>query len=135
MSEVVINADGKVLGRMAVQVAEQLKDGNQVHVINAEKAVVTGDRENVFQDYRDKRERGNREHGPYYPKAPDRIVKRTVNGMMPNNKNGQEAFKRLRTYVGNPDGRETGEDAFESKAVDDLKGRNYVSIQEISAHM
>ncbi len=135
MSEIVIDAEGTVLGRLAVQVAEQLKDGNQVHVINAEKAVVTGDREEIFQGYRDKRARGSREHGPYYPKAPDRIVKRTVRGMMPDNTDGQEAFKRLRTYVGNPDGFDTDDGTVTAKTVDDLKGRNYVSIHEISAHM
>jgi len=135
MTETVIDADGRVLGRLAVQVAERLKDGDDVHVINAEKAVVTGDREKVFQDYRDKQDRGNREHGPYYPKAPDRIVKRTVRGMMPDNTEGQEAFKRLRTYVGNPEDLETGDEPVDIKSTDDLKGRNYVSIHEISAHM
>lgn len=122
-----------ILGRMAVTAAEHLKDGNNVYVINADQAVVTGDRENVFDKYRKKQEIGNRESGPHYPKAPDRMVKRTIKGMLPKNKEGREAFKRLRTYSGNPDGLEA--DDIETKTTADLQGRNYVSLQEITAHM
>ncbi len=133
MSEIVIDAEGTILGRMAVTVAEHLKDGTDVYVINADKAIVTGDRENVFNKYRKRQELGNRESGPHYPKAPARIVKRTIKGMLPKNKDGRQAFKRLRTYSGNPDGLEA--DDIEMKTAADLKGRNYVSIQEITAHM
>ncbi len=133
MSEIVIDAEGMVLGRMAVTVAERLKDGDSVYVINADQAIVTGDREEVFNKYRKKQEIGNRESGPHYPKAPDRIVKRTIKGMLPKNKDGQQAFKRLRTYSGNPDGLEA--DSIETKTTADLQGRNYVSLQEVTAHL
>lgn len=136
MSEIVVDADGMILGRMAVAIAERLKAGDEVHVINAENAVVTGRREKVFADYRKKRDKGSREKGPYYPKAPDRLVKRTVRGMLPKNNEGRAALKRLRTYQGNPADLEPNDDeTVEAKTVNELKGRNYVSMEEISAHM
>lgn len=135
MAQITVDAEGRILGRLAVQVAERLKDGDEVHVINSEEAVVTGKREKIFEDYRAKRNKGSREKGPFYPKAPDRIVKRTVRGMLPKNNEGRDAFKRLRTYTGNPEGLEVGENTVDAKTVTDLQGRNYVSINEISAHM
>lgn len=130
---VVIDANGTILGRMATTAAQYLKEGEDVEIINAEKAVVTGRKEDVFEKYTAKRERGSRDHGPYYPKAPDRIVKKTITGMLPKNNDGREVSKRLRTYRGNPDGLDA--DAADLKTTADLKGREYVSIEEISAHM
>lgn len=135
MAQITVDAEGRILGRLAVQIAERLKNGDEVHVINSEQAVVTGKREKIFEDYRAKRNKGSREKGPFYPKAPDRIVKRTVRGMLPKNNQGRDSFKRLRTYNGNPEDLEVGEDTVEVKTVTDLKGRNYVSINDISAHM
>lgn len=134
MAQITIDADGKILGRLAVQAAEYLKQGDEVFIINAEEAVVTGRREEIFENYREKRNIGSREKGPFFPKAPDRILKRTIRGMLPKTNTGRQAFKRLRTYTGNPDGLETGETT-DIKTVSDLQGRNYVSLQEISANM
>lgn len=130
---VVIDANGKILGRMATKAAQQLKDGEDVHIINAERAVVTGRREDVFEKYRAKQEIGNRDHGPYYPKAPERMVKRTVEGMLPKSNDGRDMVKQLKTYNGNPEGFDADENGI--KSVTDLQGSEYVSMQEISAHM
>lgn len=126
----IIDAERKVLGRLASDVAQRLQDGEEVRIINAEKAVVSGDREDVFERYRAKRERGSRDRGPFYPQEPGRIMKRTVRGMLPKNNEGREQLKRLRTYQGNPDGIES-EDVDVSSG-DDLKNRNYVTLKEIA---
>lgn len=135
MSELVVDADGRILGRLAASIAQRLKDGDTVHVVNAEEAIVTGEREAVFEDYRQKRERGNRDHGPYFPKAPDRILKRTVKGMLPDSDDGREAFKRLKTYSGTPDGLDADETELDVRSASDLQGSEYVSLQEITNHM
>lgn len=129
----IIDADGTVLGRMASTAAAALKDGEEVHIVNAEKAVVTGRPEDTYERYRGKRERGNRDHGPHYPKAPDRIVKRTIKGMLPKSNDGRDMGKRLRTYRGNPD--DLDADDVDVKTVDDLAGSRYVTIEEISDHI
>lgn len=133
MAEHVIDADGMILGRLATHVAQRLTDGDTVHVVNAERAVVTGRADAVYEDYRARRKRGSRDHGPNFPKAPDRIVKRTVRGMLPKNAEGREALKRLRTYRGNPQEREAAET--DVKTVDDLAGSNAVTIEKISQNI
>lgn len=130
---VVIDADGKILGRLATMVVAHLNDGDEVHVINAEKAVVTGRKEDVFEEYRQKRERGNRDHGPYFPERADRILKHSVRGMLPDTEDGRQAFKKLRTYQGNPE--DLDADDVDVKSTGDLQGRNYVTMQEITDHM
>ncbi|MFB6166682.1 MAG: 50S ribosomal protein L13 [Candidatus Nanohaloarchaea archaeon] len=124
------DAEGKVLGRLASQVSRRLKEGEEVRIVNSEKAVVTGDREEVYEKYRERREKGSRESGPRFPKAPERIVKRTVRGMLSEGADGREAFKNLKTYRGNPEDLETSENGV--KTVEDLERRNAVTVEEIS---
>lgn len=127
-----IDADGMILGRMASTAAQELKEGEDVTIVNAEKAVVTGRREEVFERYRKRRQLGDRKR-MNFPKAPERIVRRTVRGMLPDTAEGKEAAKRLRTHRGNPSEMETVD--ADIKTTDDLQGRNWVTIQEITDHI
>lgn len=105
---VVLDATDQVLGRFASLVAKRLLTGDEVHVLNAEKAIVTGKRLTLLSEYLEKRHMGSttgriRGKGPYYPRRPDRILRRVVRGMLPYQKpHGREALKRLRVYVGVP---------------------------------
>src|SRR5512137_2737754 len=99
----VINGDGLLLGRMASAVAKRALSGEEIAIINAEKAVISGSRAQVLTHYGHKRNRGSREGGPFFPRRPDHIVKRTVRGMLPYKRTvGSDAFKRVRVYVGVP---------------------------------
>jgi len=99
----IINADGMILGRMASILATRLLAGEEIAVVNAEKAVISGTRARVFAIYRRKRERGSREGGPFFPRRPDHIVKRTIRGMVPyKRERGDSALKRVKVYVGVP---------------------------------
>lgn len=105
---VVLDATDQVLGRFASVVAKRLLAGDEVHVVNAENAIVTGDRKRLLAEYLEKRHMGSsasriRGKGPYYPRRPDRIVRRAIRGMLPYQKpHGRAALKRLRVYVGVP---------------------------------
>lgn len=129
----VIDAEGRILGRLASYAAEKVVEGEEVDIVNAEKAVVSGAPDEVFERYRGRRKRGSRESGPRFPKAPERIVKRTVRGMLPKGSSGKEAFKRLKTHRGNPGGLEPGDN--DVKTVEDLKGRKHVTLEEISENI
>ena len=99
-----IDASNQVLGRLASLVARQVLSGEQVAVVNAEKAVVIGNPRAIVESYKERRDRGDPYHGPFYPRHPDRIVKRTVRGMLPyKTQRGREAFKRLRVFNSIPD--------------------------------
>jgi large subunit ribosomal protein L13 len=99
----VINADGLLLGRMASLVAKRALSGEEIAIINAEKTVISGSRARVFAHYGQKRSRGSREGGPFFPRRPDHIVKRTIRGMIPYKRPaGSDALKRVKVYVGVP---------------------------------
>ncbi|WP_048149388.1 50S ribosomal protein L13 [Palaeococcus ferrophilus] len=102
----IINADGLILGRMASKVAKMLLEGEEVVIVNAEKAIITGNREYIFAKYKQKtlfRSISNPRRGPFYPKRSDEIVRRTVRGMLPWKKDkGRKAFRKLKVYAGIP---------------------------------
>ena len=99
----IINADGMILGRMASILATRLLAGEEIAVVNAEKAIISGTRARVFGIYKRKRERGSREGGPFFPRRPDHIIKRTIRGMVPyRRERGHDALKRIKVYVGVP---------------------------------
>ncbi len=99
----VIDATGHVVGRLSSFVAKRLLEGEQIHIVNSEKAIITGDSERIYREYQEIRGIGSQRKGPFYPRRPDRILKRTVRGMLPYQKpRGRAALKRLKVYVGLP---------------------------------
>ena len=91
-ADVVVDARDCILGRVASQVAEAALDGDRVAVINAEDAVITGSEDDIMSTFRKRRDLGS-DSGPYYPKRPDEILKRSIRGMLPYKKQrGHEAF-------------------------------------------
>lgn len=116
----IVDAENKVLGRLASQVARILRGkhkpafspsvdtGDHVVVVNAEKVVLTGRKES---------EKVYRHHSAYpgglkettiarmREKHPDRIVFNAVKGMMPKNRLGRAQLKKLKIYAGPDDGR------------------------------
>lgn len=102
MPEKIIDADGAVLGRLASEVAKLLLTGQKITIVNAEKAVVSGEPSRTFKRFLEKRQRGSHK-GPFYPKQPDRLMRRVVRGMLPYKKErGRNALKNLKVVVGNP---------------------------------
>ncbi|MFB6158887.1 MAG: 50S ribosomal protein L13 [Candidatus Nanohalobium sp.] len=131
----VVDAEGMVLGRLASEVAQYARDGEEVRVVNSEKAVISGDEEEVKADYMQKHERGRRDRGPYFPKRADKILKRTVRNMLPDGSDGRDTRSRVRTYLGVPDQMEDEVEEVDVKSGDELKHRNYVKLGEVSEHI
>ena len=101
----VINAEGLILGRLCTHVAKRLLNGEEIVVVNAERAIVSGRRAQLLEFYKHRRKRGKSHltKGPYYPRTADRIVKRSVRGMVEYRKpSGRAALKRLKVYLGVP---------------------------------
>jgi large subunit ribosomal protein L13 len=103
----IIDGENTVLGRLASNVAKRLLCGERIVIVNAEKVVVSGEPRKVIEIYKEKHQKRtltNPKRGPFWPKQPDRFVKRTIRGMLPRHKmRGREAYKRLRVYIGIPD--------------------------------
>jgi len=99
----IIDATDARLGRLASYVAKLIMKGERVTIINAEKAIITGDPDVVAEKYLERRRRGSPHHGPFFPKRPDLIVYRAIRGMVPRKKSkGREALRRLTVYMGEP---------------------------------
>lgn len=99
----VVDGTDAVLGRMASVCAKKLLQGEEVRIINAEKALITGRPASTNEKYIRLRQIGSPQHGPFYPRRPDGIVRRAVRGMLPKTKKGRAAMKRLRVEIGNPE--------------------------------
>ncbi|WP_290818915.1 50S ribosomal protein L13 [Halovivax sp.] len=132
-ADVVVDARDCILGRVASQVAQRALEGERVAIVNAEDAVITGDKEDVFETYRTRLQLGS-DRGPYYPKRPDTIFKRAVRGMLPYKKRrGREAFENVRVYVGNPYDDEA--EILPDTSLDRLSNIRFVHLHEVSEQL
>jgi large subunit ribosomal protein L13 len=91
---------------LASQVAKLLLTGKRVVVVNAERALFSGNRQMVIGQWRERLRIASvvqPKHGPFHPRAPDRLLRRIVRGMLPRRKpRGVAALRHLRVYVGVP---------------------------------
>ena len=134
-ADLVVDARDCILGRVASQVAERALNGERVAIVNAERAVVTGRKEAVLETFSDRRDLGS-DRGPYYPKRPDRIVKRSIRGMLPyKTTRGQEAFERVRVYIGSPFEESADATVLDGTSLDRLSNIKFVQLDEISEHL
>ncbi len=105
---IVIDGTDAPMGRLASYVAKQLLNGETVVVVNAEKIVVSGDPDAVYEKYRSRLElkthRNPIINKPKYPRTVTGIFRRAVRGMLPRwRKRGRDAFRRLRVWRGVPE--------------------------------
>ncbi len=131
---VLINAQGLIVGRLSSIVARKLLQGDEVTIINAEKAILSGAKAMTFAEYKQAVDRGTREKGPYFPKRPDAIIKRAIRGMLPYKaQRGKDAMARLRIYIGQPSELQ-GQQAItlEKASVDRLSSYRYTELGELS---
>ncbi|HUY01203.1 MAG TPA: 50S ribosomal protein L13 [Candidatus Deferrimicrobium sp.] len=107
MVQRIINADGIVLGRLASKVAKMLLQNEKVIIINAEKAIISGRKRSIIHQWKERTEIHtlfNPMRGPFWPKSPTQIVRRTVRGMLPWKKpRGKQVYKNLRVVLGTPE--------------------------------
>ncbi len=127
----IIDASGAILGRLSTFTAKRLLNGEEIAVVNSEKAIISGKKSSIKNRYKQKREVGTYRKGPFYPRMPDMIVKRTIRGMIPyQTPHGRTAFKRLKCYIGVPKEFEGGK--FESIKAAEKQPIDYLTIKELS---
>ena len=104
IQEIVIDASNCILGRMASYAAKQALLGKKVVIVNCDAVLLTGRKRMVINEYNLSRRRGGTSlNGPHFPKHSDRIVKRTVRGMLSYTQlRGLDALKRVICYSNLP---------------------------------
>jgi large subunit ribosomal protein L13 len=72
-------------------------------------------------------------HGPFHPRRPDTIISKMVRGMVPKRKpDGVSAFKRLRVYMGVPEGMKSAKmESFDDSKITKPESY-YISIAEVA---
>jgi large subunit ribosomal protein L13 len=110
-----IDAEGKVLGRLATEISVLLQgkrnpefvkfldSGDFVVVVNAEKIVVTGKKLEQKKYYSHSGYPGGIKEKTLkelLEKDPEEVLRKAVRGMIPKNKLGRAMFKKLKVYTG-----------------------------------
>ncbi len=110
-----INAEGKVLGRLATEIAILLMgkknpqyiafmdSGDFVVVINAEKIKVTGKKMEKKKYYSHSGYPGGIKEKTLkelFEKKPEEVIRKAVWGMIPKNKLGRAVYRKLKVYRG-----------------------------------
>ncbi len=114
-----INADGLILGRVASIIAKKLLNGENVIIVNAEKAVISGKKKSKVAEAKKFLEVGSPMKGPFHYRRPDRILRKTVRGMLPFKKpKGKNALKKLKVFISVPE---------------DLKDQPMITLKEAQA--
>jgi large subunit ribosomal protein L13 len=111
----VVDAQGKILGRVATQVARLLRGkhkpiytphldtGDHVIVINASKVELSGKKADQKTYFRHSGYLGGEQFIPYQrmlDKHPERVIEMAVKGMLPKSALGKQMGKKLRVYAG-----------------------------------
>ncbi len=98
-----VNADGLIVGRMCSKVAKRLLNGEEVIILNAEKAVFSGKKKSKVLEAHIFLEVGAPRRGPFHYRRPDRFLRKVVRGMVPYKQpKGKNAYKRLKVFMGIP---------------------------------
>jgi large subunit ribosomal protein L13 len=99
----IVDASGCRVGRLATSIAKRLLNEEEIVIVNAEKAIITGRERQIKAEFKKRREIGSSRKGPFYPRMPHLILKRAIRGMLPYQKPfGRKAYKRLKVYIGVP---------------------------------
>ncbi len=111
----VIDATDKVLGRLSTEIARRLRGkhkpeytphvdtGDYIIVINAEKVRVTGNKENDKMYHHHTGYIGSLKStnlAKLRKEHPERIIEKSVKGMLPKNPLGRAMFRKLKVYAG-----------------------------------
>lgn len=97
-----VDAKGKIVGRLCSFIAKRALYGDMIVIVNAKEAVLTGSTPNIVKTRilrQDIHTHANPRMGPFWPHRPDTLLRRTLRGMLPRNNRGLLAYKRVQVFV------------------------------------
>ncbi|MFX1605576.1 MAG: 50S ribosomal protein L13 [Promethearchaeota archaeon] len=123
----VYDAENMVVGRLGAKAAKAALLGDDIVIVNAEKAIITGKRRTVIEAFKEKfniRTSYKPSRGPFHERRPDKMVRKMLRGMLPwPTPRGKAAYKRIKVYIGVPE-----QYADSEKIV--LEGAKYRSLKQ-----
>lgn len=130
----IIDGSNLILGRLATFVAKKALEGEAITILNCEKIIITGNKKVLIQKFKERVDRGHPYHGPFFPKMPDRIVRRTIRGMLPyKQERGKKAFEKINCFIGIPENFKTQKiETVQSADASKLQTLNFITINDLS---
>lgn len=102
---IVIDGKNAILGRLASFAAKETLKGEDVVIVNCRDIIITGNKKSIEKNFEAKAGRfGHSQKGPKHHKTSEKIVKRTIRGMLPDYRmgRGRTAFKKIKCYENIP---------------------------------
>jgi large subunit ribosomal protein L13 len=98
----IIDGNNMVAGRLASKVAKEIKNNENIIVLNCEKIMIVGNNSAImpkFQQRVDASVKSNPHYGPKYDRIPSKMFRRMVKGMLPNkSRTAERMIKQLETF-------------------------------------
>ncbi len=131
----IVTAENAVIGRLASIIAKRLLNGERIIIVNADKAIVSGNAYFITNKYLKRwriKTKSNPLRGPFYPRKSDQILRRTVRGMLPFHKSkGKEAYSRLLVFKDIPENLKEKEIEIISESQKLNPKSSYISLRKL----
>jgi large subunit ribosomal protein L13 len=98
--KIYIDSTGIPLGRLGSFAVKKALIGDEVFVLNSEKAIISGNKEDILGTITNWRNKGgNSLKGPKVSRSSEKLLKRIIRGMLPwDRQKGRDAYKRIKCY-------------------------------------
>ena len=130
----IIDATNLILGRFCTVAAKKALIGEEIHIVNCSKAVISGKKQIVLNKYKRIMRMGVPSKGPHLHRSSYRLVKRCIRGMLPYKQpRGRDALKRIKCYNNIPKVlKDKKIETIKNANVNKLPNFNFVKVGEIS---
>lgn len=106
IENIYVDATKSPIGRIAAFAAKKALQGNKVFIVNSESAIISGNKMDTIEKFKQRRARGGTaQKGPYPSKDTEKMLKRAIRGMIPDHRlgRGKEAWRRIKCYNSIPE--------------------------------
>jgi len=129
-----IDGTKSTLGRLASYVAKQALKGEEFKIFNCKDIIISGNKKSIAREFTEMRSRfGHSQKGPKHHATSEKIVKRTIRGMLPNFREGRGrvAFKNIMCYneIPNEFKDVTMEKIFIEKKIKSAEVKNFTKLK------
>jgi large subunit ribosomal protein L13 len=131
---IIYDASDLIVGRLSSKAAKDVLLGKEIIIVNCENSILSGSKETIMDKFGNFKNIGKPFHGPFTPRMPDRIVRRSIKRMLPHKvTRGREALKRVMCYIGIPNEFKNKElQTIDEANVSRLKSSKYMKLGDVS---
>jgi len=132
----IIDATDSILGRIGTFAAKKALLGEKIDIVNCENLAISGSKVRILDDYKKYLNMGTHSKGPIFYRSPDRLVKRSIRGMLPYKKErGRKALENIRCYIGIPEKLKGQKlNTVTNANVNKLPNLKYMKVKDLCIH-